>query len=123
MKAFFTGILCLFASFSYGQMIKMGGLTSSRYDIHIVEKGETLYSISKSFNTTVGELMKLNPEIHGNQLEEGQIINVPVSKVVLNDDSFPNEILSAIPAGATASLKEEGKEAGSECEVLPAHIP
>lgn len=64
----------------------MGGLVSSRYDTHVVEKGETLYSISKSFNTTVGELLKLNPDIHNNQLDEGRIINVPVSKVVLNND-------------------------------------
>lgn len=84
MKALLTGILCLVVSFSYGQMIKLGGLTASRYDIHIVEKGETLYSISKSFNTTKSELLKLNPDIHNNQLEEGRVINVPVSRVVLN---------------------------------------
>ncbi|MBS1657934.1 MAG: LysM peptidoglycan-binding domain-containing protein [Bacteroidetes bacterium] len=92
MKALLAGILCLVTSISYGQMIKMGGLVSSRYDTHVVEKGETLYSISKSFNTTVGELLKLNPDIHNNQLDEGRIINVPVSKVVLNGDPNRNAL-------------------------------
>lgn len=116
MKALLVGILCLFTSFSYAQMIKLGGLTSSRYDIHIVEKGETLYSISKSFNTTVGELLKLNPEIHNNQLEEGQIINVPVSKVVLNLVPFTDQnhaegtgsVLVLAPPGA-----KENSDGGS----------
>ncbi|MEN8928003.1 MAG: LysM peptidoglycan-binding domain-containing protein [Flavobacteriales bacterium] len=42
-----------------------------------VEKGETLYGISKKFNTTVEEIQKLNPEI--SSLKEGDLlkINVP----------------------------------------------
>lgn len=41
-----------------------------------VKKGETLYGISRKFNTTVDELISLNPELQSG-LQKGQIIKVP----------------------------------------------
>lgn len=44
--------------------------------VHEVSRGETLFSISRKYQTTVEEIKKLNPEL-GNQLQVGQKIKVP----------------------------------------------
>jgi LysM repeat protein len=41
-----------------------------------VRKGETLYGLSRKFNTTVDELIKINPEL-SEGLKKGQLIQVP----------------------------------------------
>ncbi|HET6227828.1 MAG TPA: LysM peptidoglycan-binding domain-containing protein, partial [Bacteroidia bacterium] len=45
--------------------------------IHLVEKGETLYSITKKYNTTAERLRALNPELKENGLKAGQQLKVP----------------------------------------------
>ncbi|MEO6168446.1 MAG: LysM peptidoglycan-binding domain-containing protein [Chitinophagales bacterium] len=49
------------------------------YDYHVVLQGETLYSLAKKYNTTVAELLVLNPEIVDNNLPLGGKIKVPVT--------------------------------------------
>lgn len=44
-------------------------------DSHTVEKGDTLYSISKKHNTTVEELIRLNG-LNGNAISIGQVLKV-----------------------------------------------
>ncbi|OCL26573.1 hypothetical protein U472_11335 [Orenia metallireducens] len=44
---------------------------------YIVRAGDTFYSIAGYFNTTVDELMRLNPDINPDRLRAGQIICVP----------------------------------------------
>jgi LysM repeat protein len=51
-----------------------------RYDTHIVSQGETLYSISKKYQTTVDQILKLNPGIINNILQQGKPIKVPIVK-------------------------------------------
>ncbi|MFT6246767.1 MAG: LysM repeat protein, partial [Crocinitomicaceae bacterium] len=41
-----------------------------------VKKGETLYGLSRKFNTTVDELIKINPEL-SEGLKKGQLIQAP----------------------------------------------
>ncbi len=50
------------------------------YGKHTVEKGETLYGISKKYKCTVGELMNVNPEIGDEGINIGQIIRYPFSE-------------------------------------------
>jgi len=45
--------------------------------VHTVEKGETLYSITKKYNTTVERLRALNPELKEGGLKTGQPLKVP----------------------------------------------
>jgi len=45
------------------------------YGTYTVEKGDTLYSISKKHNLTVDQLMKLN-EMSGNSLSIGQVLKI-----------------------------------------------
>ncbi len=50
------------------------------YYVHLVKKGETAYSIAKTYGITVEELTKENPPaVYG--LKEGQSLRIPVSLV------------------------------------------
>ena len=46
---------------------------------HIVQKGETLWSISKKFQTTVHEIQEKNA-LKTNQIKVGQALSIPVKK-------------------------------------------
>lgn len=45
-------------------------------NVHIVAKGETVYSIAKQYNTDVAALQKANPEIQNNAIKTGQVLNI-----------------------------------------------
>lgn len=47
-----------------------------------VQKEETLYGISRKFNTTVDDLMALNPELKDAALAKGQTIKIPFQEKV-----------------------------------------
>ncbi|MBQ9024129.1 MAG: LysM peptidoglycan-binding domain-containing protein [Bacilli bacterium] len=47
-------------------------------DIYIVQKGDSLYSISNKYNITVNELKKIN-NLTNNNLQIGQKLNIPTS--------------------------------------------
>ena len=78
-----------------------------------------LHLIQSVIIRQIGELLKLNPDIHNNQLDEGRIINVPVSKVVLNGDPNRNAldqedsdevlVLAAEDKNAQGSSDPDGK--------------
>jgi LysM repeat protein len=48
---------------------------------HVVEAGETLFGISRKYNCSVDELLKLNPEAE-NGLKLGQLLRLPVSSAL-----------------------------------------
>ena len=56
-----------------------------------VKRGETLYGLSRKFNTTVDELIRLNPMLGESALQKGQVIQVPgkVKEVVTTKDPDP----------------------------------
>jgi len=51
----------------------------TNFILHTVEAGQTLYSISRQYNTTVGKIIELNPELKEG-LKGGQTIKIPVLK-------------------------------------------
>ncbi len=75
-----------------------------------VNKGETLYGISKKFDTTVDELMALNPELKDG-LKKGQVIKVPSDEDVVvrdNETVIQNEVTTPNPfASDTVQVKEQ----------------
>jgi len=50
------------------------------YKVHIVEKGDTLYSISRKYYVSVPELMKMN-RLNGTTLSIGQELTVKSEKI------------------------------------------
>ncbi len=51
--------------------------TNNSYIIHIVTKGETVYSISKKYNVTQQDIINLNPELKSTNLKISQKIRIP----------------------------------------------
>ncbi|MHC5201843.1 glucosaminidase domain-containing protein [Myroides sp. LJL119] len=51
------------------------GQTSSNAIVHIVKKGDTLYSISKKYNTSVSQVQK-NNNLNGSMLSIGQVLKI-----------------------------------------------
>ncbi|MDH3382133.1 MAG: LysM peptidoglycan-binding domain-containing protein, partial [Flavobacteriaceae bacterium] len=72
---------------------------------YLVQPKETLYSISKRYNLTVEEIIKLNP-ILAEGLKDGQTILLPKTAVKIiqtekNDKIISNEIIHIIEKGDT----------------------
>lgn len=53
---------------------KKNEIVKAQSNIHIVEKGETLYGISKKYNLTLDEILKLNPNSTENIQEGDELI-------------------------------------------------
>ncbi len=47
---------------------------------HVVKKGETVYSISRSYGITESELLAANPSITNNRIKRGQVLCIPYPK-------------------------------------------
>ena len=78
----------------------------THYDWHVVAQGETLYGLSKKYNTTVEELLRLNPDIVNNSLPLGKTVKVPVVKedasAGVKHKKMENTILHKVKKGETA---------------------
>lgn len=62
---------------SVGQSLKLPTVEGSQgTDTYIVQRGDSLYSIARNFNTTVDELKSLN-NLESNLLSIGQILKIP----------------------------------------------
>ena len=59
--------------------------TSTIRGQHKVKKKETIFGISRTYELTVDELIKANPEMStpGFELKKGMILNIPYPKSVL----------------------------------------
>lgn len=56
-----------------GQILKLPSTTETTQTIYTVKRGDSLYSIAKTFNTTVDEIKRLN-NLTNNLLNVGQIL-------------------------------------------------
>lgn len=84
LKSFFLLIIIILALPAYSQepveverSEVIQEIKRQKYYIHEVEKGQTLYSISKVYNVTIKELIFENPEAE-NSLAIGQQLKIPV---------------------------------------------
>ena len=50
------------------------------YIVHEVQKGQTLYALSKMYEIEVGDIIEANPELKGG-VKEGQLIRIPVARL------------------------------------------
>lgn len=53
---------------------------------HTVEAGQTLYSLSKEYNTELDVLLKANPEVNESGLKVGMEIRIPVAEVEVEEE-------------------------------------
>jgi LysM repeat protein len=91
------------------------------YRNHRVRKGETLYSISRDYNVTVGALLKVN-DVPRNEIREGQILKIPAPdyEVIVKDDAevvTPQQEQPAVqPAEKEAVTEAPAKQAEQQAE-------
>ena len=77
--------------------------TSTIRGQHKVKKKETIFGISRTYELTVDELIKANPEMStpGFELKKGMILNIP----------YPKSMLEAQEAERAAKAKKATEEA------------
>ena len=59
---------------------------NGRYRIHEVEKGQTMYAVSRLYNLSVYDIMQANPGI-SESLSLGQKLNIPVEQLIKPDET------------------------------------
>ncbi len=59
---------------------------NGRYRIHEVEKGQTMYAVSRLYNLSVYDIMQANPGI-SETLSLGQKLNIPVEQLIKPDET------------------------------------
>lgn len=82
------------------------------YYIHVVQKGQTLYSLSKAYEVTIEQLTENNPEL-SEGLKEGQSIKVPV----------PASELTASPSRPAAAASRPEAAPPTAAPVTPVTAP
>ncbi|MGQ8336646.1 LysM peptidoglycan-binding domain-containing protein [Sunxiuqinia sp. A32] len=81
----------------------------SRYDQHLVSKGETLYGLAIAYDTRISELKKANPVLEYRGLIAGETINVPRKESIINAE--PTEDLTIIEKTAEQIVGEKEESA------------
>ncbi len=74
---FLLAPVCLWAQVSVVRSPEIVKIGNTEYYMHHVEAGQTLYSISKTYNVSIDEIMRLNPEV-ADGLEAEMVIGIPV---------------------------------------------
>jgi len=70
-------------SLAIGQIIKLPSTSNVASDTYIVKKGDSLYSIARTYNTSVDKLKEIN-NLTSNALAIGQVLKLPSSNVSEN---------------------------------------
>lgn len=84
-----------------------------------VSQGQTLYSISKAYNTTVERLQDLNPELKDGGLKAGQTIQVPATKEAKASAEKASAKKTTATAATTPAPKQETKKVEPAKPIVP----
>jgi LysM repeat protein len=74
---------------------------TTNFIYHVVDKGETLYRLSRNYNVKVDEILENNPEIERRKIKEGQVIKIPKTKTI--EQTKEKQIIDSL---ANVKLKE-----------------
>lgn len=95
-----------------------------QYGKYTIKQGDNLYQLAKRYNTTVAELMKINPGIQPNYLQIGQVINVPAGGAIQeNIYHFPQGDYGTYTIKAGDNLYQISKKYGTTVDELIAMNP
>ena len=89
----------VFEKFTPGQILHIpietnsGNTSKQKFNVYVVKKGETLYSIAKGQKTSIQDILKFNPDAE-NGLQIGQKLNIPIKEeikpeIVTNTNNKP----------------------------------
>ena len=79
---------------------------TASYIAHKVQPKETLYAISKQYNTSLSALLKANPEVETQGLKEGMLLQVPIAKVSVDQ---PQHVAPAKPDTLAGHIVGKGE--------------
>ena len=73
---------------SEGQILKINQTKTSEYRLHVVQQGETLYSIGAKYGVKAIEIVETNPSLDINAIPIGTIIRIPHTDIPADDNFF-----------------------------------
>ena len=76
------------------------GVNPNNMFMYTVEKGDSLYSIARKYNTTVNDIINLN-YLKSNNLSVGQVIRIPETYFKQDEMTMPNYISYTVKPGDT----------------------
>ena len=76
------------------------GVNPNNMFMYTVQKGDTLYSIARKYNTTVQAILDIN-YLKSNDLSVGQVIRIPETYFKQEEMSMPNYITYTVKPGDT----------------------
>tara|TARA_Y100001958_G_C21184723_1_gene513987 strand:+ start:912 stop:1445 length:534 start_codon:yes stop_codon:yes gene_type:complete len=85
-------------------VISFNNLISKDQKFHVVKKGETLYSISKTYNLNIEKLKELN-NFSSNEISIGQKVIIDNNNEVKNDNKN-KELVTSRVEGFASSIKD-----------------
>lgn len=91
------------SSLPVGTVLKIpskSGVNPNNMFMYTVEKGDTLYSIARKYNTTVNDIINLN-YLKSNDLSVGQVIRIPETYFKQEEMTMPNYISYTVKPGDT----------------------
>ncbi|MDF2538209.1 MAG: hypothetical protein K0S76_1230 [Herbinix sp.] len=65
---------------------------------YVIQKGDTLYKISRQFNVTIDMIMRANPLVNVYQLQPNEVLCIPVS---VPQDNYTNYTTYLVQEGDT----------------------
>lgn len=93
---------------------------SGEYILYEVSAKQTLYAISKEYNTTITAMKKANPEL-ADGLKVGMTIRIPVPQLLTADDPAIRKMVG-LPV-MEQMISKEGKQKVRIVLMLPFHLP
>lgn len=88
-------------------------LSAQTQPIHIVQPGETMYGISKSYQVNVIELQKANPQIVNNAIQQGDTLYIPQLKKNIQQMNNVPAPTNSKPFSGKQSLDEKSDKVKS----------
>lgn len=61
----------------------------AKFHYYVVKQGNTLYSIAKTYQVEVDDILKLNPNIENNNIKVGEVIKIPMEKTKKEESQKP----------------------------------
>ena len=80
--------------------------TLQDFKTHKVKRKETLYSLSKLYNTSQDNIKKYNPSLYSTNLRKGDVIKIPIFK---KEKVIVTKTTKALPLGKHVVKVKEGK--------------
>lgn len=101
------GLLTPYIEYSSNQGIKPAPepVPEVTYETYTVKSGDTLSGIAKKYNTTIEEILAINPQItNPNLIFVGQVINIPVKTMQTSTSATSSEkVYHTVQRGETLS--------------------